>query len=174
MDNIVYANTNIKPVFYKDIFIIYMNIIKDALKSQGIDENVVNIMNNDLVNVNRAPLVLLRRVDSPQPAAINNINEKSITIGDKEIVNGANNYSVNLAIFSYGNSYIETERIGSIVQEALITTSVAKIRKLSKDTIMGHMFLGWSGTNFIKSDSKLMSNRIDIRIQTLLKYTAEL
>ena len=177
MDNskIVYSGTTQTPVFYKDIFILYRDIIREAVKDNGLKEDIVMLVNNDLINVNRAPLIVLTRIDSPQPAAINNINE-TIGIGPdgKKIVKGAANYDVNLAITSYGNSYIEAERLGSIVQQKLIVTSINKIRKKSNNTVMGHMFLGWSGTNFLSSNSKLMSNRIDIKIQMVLNYVTNL
>lgn len=171
MDNVSYENNGKPVLFYKDIFIIYMNIIKQALLDNKLDENIIHLANNELINVNRAPLIVLRRVDSPQPAAINNLNEHIVTLNNKKIVNGTSSYSFNLAFFCYGNSYLEAERLGSVVQKTLITTSINKIRKISNNSITGHLLLGWSGTNFLNNNSKLMSCRVDIRIETLLKYS---
>lgn len=174
-NKIFYSGTTREPIFYKDIFILYRDIIREAVKDNGLKEDIVMLVNNDLINVNRAPLIVLTRIDSPQPAAINNINE-TIGLGPdgEKVINGAANYSLNLAITSYGNTYIEAERLGSIIQQKLITTSIHKVRKKSNNSIMGHMFLGWSGTNFLSSNSKLMSNRIDIKIQMVLDYITNL
>ena len=173
-EKLVYTNSSVEPIFYKDAFLLYRDLIADALEQNGLNRDVVKIVNNDLINVNRAPLIVIRRVDSPQPAAINAINEKIVEINGSKVVRGSNSYSLNMAFFSYGNSYLEAEKLSGIVQKTLIVTSVNKLRKISNNSILGHMLLGWSGTNYVKSDSKLMSNRIDIRIETVLSYAVDL
>ena len=173
-DKITYGITDSEPIFYKDAFVLYKDMIADALAANKINPNVVQIVNNELINVNRAPLIVIRRVDSPQPPAINSVNEKILDIGGTKVVRGSNSYSLNMAFFSYGNSYLEAERLSSIIQKRLIVTSVNKLRKMSNGKVLGHMLLGWSGTDYVKSDSKLMSNRIDIRIETVLEYSVEL
>lgn len=173
-EQIRYGITDYEPIFYKDTFVLYRDLIADALKANKINPEVVKIVNNELINVNRAPLIVIRRVDSPQPPAINNVNEQILEVGGTKIVRGSNSYSLNMAFFSYGNSYLEAERLSSIIQKRLIVTSVHKLRQLSNGKVLGHMLLGWSGTDYVKSDSKLMTNRIDIRIETVLEYSVEL
>ena len=173
MAELRYFKTNIKPLFYRDAFIVYQDIIKNAIIDNSLPPEIVQIVNNDLINVSRAPLIVIRRVDSPQGPSINHINEKVVNLG-KDIVTGSSTYDINMAIFSYGNTYLEAERLGSIVQETLITTSINKVRKISDNKIIGHMLLGWSGTDYLQNNSKLMFNRVDIRIQMLLEYSVDI
>ena len=169
-----YLGTDKPVLFYKDAFIIYRDILKEAVKKANLDEDIVKLINNDLINVNRAPLILLKRVDSPQPPSINLLNEKIVEKDGNLVVQGKAHYNINMAVFCYGNTYMEAERLGSIVQEALISSSIAKVRALSNQAIVGHTFLGWSGTNFVNQDSKLMYSRVDMAITILIEYETTL
>ena len=169
-----YLGTDKPVLFYKDAFIIYRDVLKEAVKKANLSDDIVKLINNDLINVNRAPLIILKRVDSPQPPAINNLNEKIVNTDDGEKIVGTAHYNVNMAVLCYGNSYMEAERLGALSQEALISSSILKIRQKSNNTIVGHTFLGWSGTNYLSQDSKLMYNRIDIAITMLIQYEVQL
>lgn len=171
---ITYENTNQRPVFYKDAFLVYKNLILDKIVEEGLPKDIVKIVNNDLINVNRAPLIVIKRVSSSQPPNINNVNEKILDLGSTKVVEGKSMQAINMAIESYGNSYLEAERLGSLVQESIIITSINKIRVLSNNKIVGHEYLGWSGTSYINSNSKLMVNRIDIRLTIVLEYSTQI
>jgi len=173
--NIKYLDINKTPLFYKDAFVVYMNLIKEKIRNEGLPaDEIVHIMNNDLININRAPLIVLKRVSSMQPPNVNNINEKVIDVNGTKVVRGSSVQSLNMAVNNYGNTYLEAERLASLVQDAIIVTSVSKIRELSQGMIIGHEYLGWSGTNYTSSNSKLLANRIDIKITIALSYSVTL
>jgi len=168
---IKYKDLDKTPLIYKDAFMVYLQIIKDRISAEGLPaDKIVTLMNNDLINVNRAPLIVLKRVSSVQPPAVNNVNERVTNVGNQRIISGASLQSISLAIMNYGNSYLEAEKLGSLVQEAIIVTSVNKIREVSKGMIVGHEYLGWSGTDYVNQNSKLLINRIDIKLTVAFEY----
>ena len=158
---------------YKDFFIIYKDLIIEGLKEKEIPAEVL-LINNDLINVNRAPLVVLKRTNSPQPPNVALLNEKSYAINSNNYVEGTSHNSINMAFICFGNTYMEAERISSQVFETLMTSSIIKIKEKSEGKVTGHNVLGWSESSLVSQDSKLFASRIDMSITILLKYAKKI
>jgi len=174
MDIFNYSDTDYSAILYKDFFVIYMNLIKSKLRDNNIDEKIVRLIDADTINVNRAPLIILKRTHSPQPPTGALLNERLNTINNKNIINSVSYQMFNLLITCYGNTYLESERLASLVIESIILSSINKIRALSENRIIGHEFLNWSETGLVSQDTKLFASSIEIRISTMFETSTVL
>ena len=168
-----YNNTSSDVFLYKDFFVVYKNLIIDFLKRKEIPSEV-EIINNNLINVNRAPLIVLKRTDCPQPPSAALLNENRRYFFGKEQVEGRSINTLNIAVLCYGNTYIECERLGAGVFEAILTSSIQKIRRITDNKIVGHELLGWSESRLPSANSKLFESRIDFRITVVFDYSDEI
>jgi len=168
-----YNNTNSDVLLYKDFFVVYKNLISDFFKRKGIASDI-ELINNNLINVNRAPLIVLKRTDCPQPPSAALLNENRKYFFGKEQVEGRSINTLNIAVLCYGNTYLECERLGSGVFEAILTSSIQKIRRVTDNKIVGHELLGWSESRLPNPNSKLFESRIDFRITVVFDYADEI
>ena len=161
-------------LLYKDIFVIFKDIIGKQLEQRQLSKDIVKLMDGEFINVNRAPLIILKRTHSPQPPTIALLNQGITKIDDKEFFTNKAHYNVYLSITCYGNTYIESERLGSIVQEAILASSMQKIKAKSKDKFIGHELLNWTETVLVSQDTKLFQNQTDIRLTILFDTLSEI
>jgi hypothetical protein len=138
------------------------------------DKDIVKLMDGDLINVNRAPLIIFKRANSPQPPSVALLNQGLVTKSDKVFFSNRAMFYVYLNINCYGNTYLEAERLSSITQEMLLSTSIQKIKAQSNDKFVGHEVLNWGDTNLVSQDTKLFYNEISIRITMLFDTYSEI
>jgi len=172
MSHVAYLNNPDSADLYKDVYYAYIDIIKEGLEDEGsFSPDIVKLINGDLLNVDRAPLIILKRMESPQPPNIAILNEKIVEIGDKNVLETKSHVQLTLGLTSYGNTYLEAELLSNLIQKKILLTSITKIKILSKSKIVGHNLVHWGATNMADPKSKLFSNQIVIIVTVLLKGT---
>lgn len=161
-------------LLYKDIFVVYMDLLKEHISNYNIDDSIVKLMDGDLINVNRAPLIIFKRSNSPQPPSVALLNQGLTVKSDKTFFSNRAMFYVYLDISCYGNTYLEAERLSSLTQEMLLSTSMQKIKAKSNDKFVGHEVLNWGATGLVSQDTKLFYNEISIRITMLFDTYSEI
>lgn len=111
---------------YNEVLGVLMTLIRNALKEMGKDDKIVMAKTSFEKDVNRAPLILVKR----GPVTY---SPDSVMLSEAK---GANSIStahiLNYAIIfeSFGNSYAEAEEIGNIVLETILATGQTVISSL--------------------------------------------
>ena len=173
-EQINYFGSEKQASFYSDFFEIYLKLLKKELKKREIDPEIVNIINGDLINVNRAPLIVLKRTTSMQPPSVALLNEKIVEIDDKKHVKSFINGALTFVITCYGGTYLEAERLGSVIFEIIMLSGIKKISQISKGAIYGHNVIQWGETRINSSDTKLYLNEIAVSSTILMNSLTEL
>jgi len=173
-EQIKYFKTDKQSSFYSDFFEVYLKLLKNEFKKRDLDPEIVNIINGDLINVNRAPLVVLKRTTSMQPPSMALLNEKMVEVDGKKHIKSFINGALSFIVSCYGGTYLEAERLGSAVFEIIMLSGIKKISTLSKGAIYGHSVVHWEETMINSADTKLFSNRIAINSTILMSSLTEL
>jgi len=144
---------------YRDVLAVFKSILSSGLEAYGIDTEAVIIKNTVDKNVNRAPLIVLERGDMQHVP-------RSLMFGEKitaDLVAGTmNSHTAHMIeypieITCYGNSYLESEKLGGLAMEAILTTGLAIIKQMHPN-IIGSEFIGWGKSGLVEGkDSSLVS-----------------
>jgi len=163
----IYANnTNEHLNLFRDVFGTYKKIIEAGLEAYGLSKDAVMLKNTSVKNPNRAPLIIIQRGEMPH-------TPRSLMLNEKQFYNqstGMSEYTTEhiidypIEFVSYGNEYLEAERLGNLCIEALLTTGMSVVRHMHPN-FLGAELVGWSRTDLIEgSDSSLVSNTVTGRV----------
>jgi hypothetical protein len=173
-EKIQYFKSDKQTSFYSDFFETYLKLLKTEFKKRELDPDIINIINGDLINVNRAPLVVLKRTSSMQPPSLALLNETIVDIDGVPHIKSFIHSSLTFIITCYGGTYLEAERLGSIVFEIVMLSGIEKIKRFSNGAISGHTVVNWEETIINSADTKLFSNSIAINSTVFMSSLTEL
>jgi len=144
---------------YRDVLATYKKIISTGLESYNIDPSAVEIKNGIKQNLNRAPLIVVER------GGLSHV-PRSLMLSERGIVNQsldtfeshtAHMLEYPIEFTCYGNSYLEAEKLGGLVMEAILTTGMTIVSKMHPN-IIGAEFISWGKSGLAEStDSSLIS-----------------
>jgi hypothetical protein len=167
--------TNQKFDLYRDILAVYKSLIEEALIEAGESKNEVVIKNNNHVNVNRAPLIVIERGEMHH-------TPRSLMLGEEIVEDGPDRFSSTCHIIEYpieftcyGNSYIEAEKLGTIAMEVILTAGMAGVKERHPNIDWAELPF-WGKTYLAEGqDSSIFSNmilgKVFIEMQGIYKLT---
>ena len=151
---------------YRDVLAVYKKLITEGLIAYGIDEQSVEIKNTIKKNVNRAPLIVIERGDYRYEPKSLMFNEKTSTDVNKNLFESSTVHILEypLEFTCYGNSYLEAEKLGGLVMEAVLTTGMSIIKSMHPN-IIGADFVDWSKSSLVEGGgSSLIACTVDSKV----------
>jgi len=155
------SNDRVTP--YNEVLGIYMELIAKALESKDFSKDIVMAKTGSEKDVNRAPLVIVKRgavQDSPS----------SIGLSEEVISQGGSTMSItghilNYAIIfeSFGNSYAEAENIGNIILETVLSSGQSGISELHP-SISGARLTSWSESIQTEASETKYTNSVTVGV----------
>jgi len=153
------TNPNDRLSLYRDVLAVYKKLIAAALKQYGMNTNAVEIKNNMIRNINRAPLIVIERGDYQYIP-------RSLMLSEHLVNNASTNKLTSLTAHMleypieftcYGNSYLEAEKLGGLAMETVLTTGMTIVKTMHPN-IIGADLVSWSKTDFVEGgDSSLLA-----------------
>ena len=151
----VKTNTQERLNLYRDILALYKDIVASDLEEIGFDKNIVHVKNSIERNVDRAPLVIVSRADYQYTPRSLMFNEHMHNSNNTAYITQSHLLEYPILFECFGNTYLETENLGSLCMEAILTTGLNVVRSKSEN-IFGADMVAWSSvTRAEGEESKL-------------------
>jgi hypothetical protein len=162
---------NDRLLLFRDILSLYKDIIEKSLIEYSLPPETIIVKDSAKKDINRAPLVVIERGDYQHEPRSLMLNERSFfnQSTDEFTATTEHVFDYPIEFNCYGNTYLESERLGYMCVEAILTTGMSIVRR-KHPNVLGTELVLWTKTDFSEGqDSSLMSTKVIAKV-TLIAH----
>ena len=151
---------------YRDVFATYKKLIEGVAEEYSLPKDCVMVRTTSVNTPNRAPLIVIQRGDMQHTPRSLMLNERQYAMLPQTGIEYDTKHIIDYFVefVSYGNEYLEAERLGNLCLETLLTTGMSVMRR-QHPNFLGAELIGWSKTELAEGpDSSLLSNTVIGRV----------
>jgi len=141
-----FINTEGSPLkLFRDVLAVYKKLTQESLIDSTFEKGIVKIKDTGVIKMDRAPMIILHRgAIGHEPRSLM-LNETigSSNGGNQPFSNTIHIIDYPIVFTCYGNSYLETEQLGIIALETILTAGQTAVSN-RHENILGAEFVSMS------------------------------